>query len=100
MQARVLGDVGSLQDVSNLLQRVPPLTEQHGVRPHPRALGRGRFHQRAQLRALCGREGLHKFRRRFHTHYYTAEFMPTCLHAGVRKAVAVLCPVGGHGLVC
>ncbi len=51
------------------------------MRPHPRALGRDRFHKRAQLLALFDREGLHKFRRRFHTHYYTAEFMPTCLIA-------------------
>jgi Transposase DDE domain len=68
-----------LVDVGNLLQRVPPLTEQHSVRPHSRALGGSGFHQRTQLLALGGGEGLHKFRRRFHTRYYTAELMPTCL---------------------
>src|SRR5262249_19012329 len=68
-----------LVDVGNLFQRVPALTEQHRVRAHARALGGGGFHNRAQLPALFGREGLHKFRRGFHTHYSTAELIPRCL---------------------
>src|SRR5262249_53686573 len=73
-----------LVDVGNLFQRVPALTEQHRVRAHARALGGGGFHNRAQLPALFGREGLHKFRRGFHTHYSTAELIPRCLSKGIR----------------
>lgn len=42
-------------------------------------MGGRRFYKRAQLLSLFKRERLHKFRRRFHTRYSTAELMLTCL---------------------
>ena len=39
----------------------------------------GRFHDLTQVLALLRGEWLHKFRRGFHVHYFTAEFMLRCL---------------------